>query len=113
MLSPVENSSSETTTSHKSLCASGPGSGGVLSASSCRTVCVRDGICVAPPLCRGTSQGKQRSCTEGLVYVGDVAGNTGEVDERELVLVVGVKCGKKMRHDTWMTLVSGHKDVQS
>ena len=37
--SPVENSSSEPTTSHGRLCASSPGSGGMLLASSCRNVC--------------------------------------------------------------------------
>ena len=37
----------------------------------------------------------------------------GEVGERGLVLTVSVRCGKKMRHDTWMIIVLGHKDVQS
>ena len=54
---------------------------------------MRDGISVGPPLCRGTSQGKYGSCTEGLVCVGQIAG-IGEVNDRELVLVVSVKCGK-------------------
>ena len=38
---------------------------------------VREGTCVDPPLCRGNSHG------------------IGEVGERELVLVVNVKCGKE------------------
>ena len=48
---------------------------------------VRDGICVDPPLCRGTSQGKYGSCTKDLVWVGRVR--------------------QGMRHDTWMTIVLG------
>ena len=55
----------------------------------------REGICVDPPLCRGTSQGKYSSCTEGLVCVGEIVGKIGEVGERELVTVGGVKCGKE------------------
>ena len=46
----------------------------------------------------------------GIVCKGETVGEIGEVDEvgeRELVLVVGVRCGKGMRHDTWMTFVSG------
>ena len=49
---------------------------------------MRDGICVDPPLCRGTSHGKYGSCTEGLVFVGEIVGKVGEVGERELVLAV-------------------------
>ena len=56
---------------------------------------VGDGICVDPPLCRGTSQGEYSSCTEGLVCVGESVGKIGEVVERELVLVVSVRCGKE------------------
>ena len=56
---------------------------------------MRDGICVDPPLCRGTSQGKYGSCTKALVCVGEVVGKIGEVSERELVLVVSVRCGKE------------------
>ena len=71
---------------------------------------VRDGIYVDPPLCHGPSQGKYGSCTKDLVCVGETVGKIGEVSERELVLVVSVI---GMRHDTWMTIVLGHKDVQS
>ena len=56
---------------------------------------MRDVICVDPPLCRGTSQGKYGSCTKDLVCVGEIVGKIGEVGERELVLVVSVKCGKE------------------
>ena len=56
---------------------------------------VRDGICVDPPLCRGTSQGKYGSCAKGLVCVGEIIGKIGEAGERELVLVVSVRCGKE------------------
>ena len=42
---------------------------------------VRDGICVDPPLCRGTSQGKKRSCAEGLLCAGETVEKIGEVDE--------------------------------
>ena len=54
-----------------------------------------DEICVDPPLCRGTSQGKYGSCAKGLVFVGEIVGKIGEVGERELVLVVSVRCGKE------------------
>ena len=59
---------------------------------------MRDGICVDPPLCRGTSQGKCGSSTIDLVCVGETVGKIGEVDEmggRDLVLVVSVRCGKE------------------
>ena len=56
---------------------------------------MRDGICVDPPLCRGTSRGRSGSCTEGLVCVGEIVGKKGEVRQRELVLVVSVMCGKE------------------
>ena len=59
---------------------------------------MRDGICVDPPLCRGTSQGISGSRVEELVCKRETVGKMGEVDEmgeRELVLVVGVKCGKE------------------
>ena len=45
------------------------------------TCSVREGICVDPPLCRGTSQGKYGSCTKGLVCVGENVGKIGAVDE--------------------------------
>ena len=48
-------------------------------------------FCVDPPLCRGTSQGKQGSCAK----VGEIVGKIGEVGERELVLVVSVRCGNE------------------
>ena len=72
-------------------------------------ITVRDGICVDPPLCRGTSQGKCGSRTIDLVCVGEI----GEVGERELVLVVSCQVRQGTRHDTWMTTVLGHNDVQS
>ena len=56
---------------------------------------VRDGICVDPPLCRRSSQGKYASCAKGLGCGGENAGKIGEVGERELVLVVSVRCGKE------------------
>ena len=59
---------------------------------------MRGGICVGPPLCRGTSQGEYGSSTIDLVCVGETVGKIGEADdmgERELVLVVSVKCGKE------------------
>ena len=59
------------------------------------TVCVKDGICVDPPLCCGTSQGKYGSCTKGLVCLGKIVGKIGEVGERELVLAVSARCGKE------------------
>ena len=77
---------------------------------------MKDGNSEDPPLCRGTSQGKYGSRTKGLVCVAETVGKMGEVDEmgeRELVLVNSVRCGKEMRHDTWMTTVLRHKDVQS
>ena len=60
--------------------------------------CVRDGVCVDPPLCRGTSQGKYGSRAISLVCVGETAAKIREIDEmgaRELVLVVSVRCGKE------------------
>ena len=53
---------------------------------------VRDGICVDPPLCRGTSQGifrveNHRACVQKVRTVGKV-GEVDEMGERELVLVV-------------------------
>ena len=59
---------------------------------------VRDGICVDPQLCRGTSQGTYGSRIIGLVCKGETVGKIGEVDEkgdREHVLVVSVRCGKE------------------
>ena len=59
---------------------------------------MRDGICVDPPLCRGTSQGTYWSMIMGLVCEGETVGKKGEVDEmgeRELVLVVSVRCAKE------------------
>ena len=55
---------------------------------------VRDGICVLPPLCRGTSQGEYGSCSKGLVCVGKIVEKRGEVVRENFVLVVSVKCGK-------------------
>ena len=59
---------------------------------------MRDGICVDPTLRRGTSQGKYGSRTMELVCEGETVGKIEEVDEmgeRELVLVVRVRCGKE------------------
>ena len=59
---------------------------------------VRDGIYVDPPLCRGTSQGVYMLRIMGLVCEGGTVGKIGQVDEmgeRELVLVVSVRCGKE------------------
>ena len=56
---------------------------------------MRDGICVDPPLCRGTLQGFQGSRTIGPVCKSETVGKVREVDEmgeRELVLVVSVRC---------------------
>ena len=60
--------------------------------------CVRDGICLDPPLCRGASQGMYGLRIKGLVCEGETVGKIGEVDEmgqRELVLVVTVRGGKE------------------
>ena len=59
-------------------------------------------ICVDAQLCRGTLQGKYGSSTKDLVCVGEIVGKKGKAGERELVLVVSVRCGKER-----------HKDVQS
>ena len=56
---------------------------------------VRDGISVDPPLCRGSSQGKYGSWVKGVGCEGENVGKIGEVGERELVLVVSVRCGKE------------------
>ena len=77
---------------------------------------MRDGICVAPPLCRGTSQGIYGSRIIGLVCEGETVGKIGETDEmgeRELVLVVSVRCGKERDMTRGCQLFQGHKDVQS
>ena len=76
---------------------------------------MRDGICVDPPLWRGTSQGKYGSRAIDLVCAGETVGKTGEVNEmgeREVVLVVSVRCGKE-RDMTRGQMFQGHKDVQS
>ena len=57
-----------------------------------------DGTCVDPPLCRGTSQGFYGLRIIGLVCELETVGKIGQVDEmgeRELVLVVSVRCGKE------------------
>ena len=59
---------------------------------------MRDGIWFDPPLCRGPSQGKNGLRITGLVCEFETVGKIGEVDEmdeRELVLVVSVRCGKE------------------
>ena len=67
---------------------------------------MRDGICVDPPLFRGTSKGKYGSYIKGLVDVGEIVGKISQVGERTCA------CGQcqvrqGMRHDMWMTLVFG------
>ena len=59
---------------------------------------MRDGFCVDPPICRGTSQGLYGRRIIGLVCKGETVGKTREMDEmgeRELVLVVSVRCDKE------------------
>ena len=59
---------------------------------------MRDGIRVDQPLCRGTPQGKNGSSSTGLLCVGETVGKIGKVDEmgeRELVLVIIVRCDKE------------------
>ena len=51
---------------------------GRMCALSVGSLPVRDGICVYPPLCRGTSQGKIVSSTKDLVCVGEDVGKMGE-----------------------------------
>ena len=73
---------------------------------------MRDGICVDPPLCRGTRQGKYGSRIIDLVCAGETVGKIGEVDEmgeRELVLVVSVRCGKERDMTHGRQLFQGHK----
>ena len=56
------------------------------------------GFCVDPPLCRGTSQGKDGSRIIHIACAGETFGRTGEVDEmgdREFVLALCVRCGKE------------------
>ena len=67
--------------------------------SRAQPAAVRDGICVYPPLCRGTSQGIYGLRIIGLVCQGETVGKIGEVGQYQ------VRQG--MRHDTWMTLVLG------
>ena len=60
---------------------------------------MRDWICVDPPLCCGTSQGKYLSRAIDPVYAGETVGKIGEVDElgeRILVLVVIASCGREL-----------------
>ena len=44
---------------------------------------------------RESSQGKYRSCAKGLGCEGEEVGKIGEAGERELVLVVSVRCGEE------------------
>ena len=58
---------------------------------------VRDGICVDPPLCRGTSQGIYGSRTTGLVCEGETVGKIGEVDEvREILCLWSVSSAARI-----------------
>ena len=64
---------------------------------STRALFVRDGICVDSPLCRGPSQ-EYGLRVIGLVCENETVGKIREVSEmgeRELVLVVSVKCGNE------------------
>ena len=59
---------------------------------------MRDGICVDPPHCRGSSQGILGSRIKELACKSETVGKIGEMDEigeRELVLVVSDRCGKE------------------
>ena len=56
---------------------------------------VGDGTSVDPPLRRGSSQSIRGSCTIGLGCEGGNDWRVSEVGERELVLVVSVRCGKE------------------
>ena len=56
---------------------------------------MRDGICVDPPHYRKSSHGKYGSCAKGLGCEGENVGKISEIRERELVLVVSVRCGKE------------------
>ena len=56
---------------------------------------VGDGMSVDPPLCRGSSQGFHGSCTKRLDCEGENDWKVGEAGERELVLVVCVRCRKE------------------
>ena len=40
------------------------------------------------------------------MYVGEIVGKIGEVGERELVIVVSVRCGKELDMTRGMTIVS-------
>ena len=50
---------------------------------------------VVPPLRREPSQGTYGSCVNRSGSVGEDEGMIGEVVERELVLVISVRCGKE------------------
>ena len=52
------------------------------------------GICVDPPLRREFSQ-VNGSSAKKLECAGEIAGKTDEVGEREVVLVVSVRCGQR------------------
>ena len=54
-----------------------------------------NGISVDLPLRRGSSQGMYGSCTKRLECEGEDDWKIGEAGERELVLVVNVRCGKE------------------
>ena len=74
------------------------------------------GFVLIPPLCRGTSQGMYGLRIIGLVCKGETVGKIGEVDEmgeRELSIVVSVKCGKEWDMTRGWQLFLGHKDILS
>ena len=74
---------------------------------------MRDGICVDPPLCRGTSQGKYGSRTIDFVCAGETVGKIREVNEmgeRELGLVVSVRCGKEF-HAVFFPVTDGTTSI--
>ena len=67
-------------------------------------------MCVDPPLCRGTPQGKHGSSTKDLVCAGETVGKIGEVDEMGERERTCACCQRQVRqgtrHGTWMTIVS-------
>ena len=77
-------------------------------------VSVRDGICVDPPLCRESSQGKYGSCAKRLGCEGENVGKIGDVGER--ITCAGGQCQvrQRTRHDTWMRkYFAAHQGLQS
>ena len=67
---------------------------------------MREGICVDPLLCRGTSQGQFSSCTKNLVCVCEIVGKEGEAGIKNTCAGGQRHVRQGMRHDTWMTIIS-------